>query len=383
MAVRVLLSCGETSGDLYAAALVRALRAEAPDIEVEGLGGPAFVAAGGRALVDAAGLAVTGFAEIPARLPRLRRAQRQLVERARQGRPDVLVVIDYFGFNSRLARQVAALGIPVVYYVSPQVWAWRPGRVRTIQAQATEMLVIFPFETAIYEAADVPVRYVGHPLVDQVAAAESRTAARASLGLSDDNEVLAVLPGSRASEVRRLLPTLTEAAARLRVARPGLRLLCPRGPGLDEALFAPWLALTGAQLLEGQSDRVLAAADVALLASGTATVQAALHDVPMVVVYRVSPLEYAIGRRFVRVPYFAMVNLLAGRRVVPELIQHDCTPEQIVRAAHPLFEHGEARATMRAGLADVRQRLGGPGASARAAAAILAIAHGGSSWSSR
>jgi len=368
---RLLLSCGEASGDLYAGALTRELKALAPGTSVAGLGGPAFEQAGGELLVDYRGLSVTGFTEIVARLPQLRAARARLLAYAREQRPDALVVIDYFGFNGRLARDVHALGIPVIYYISPQIWAWRPGRIKLIRAVTSKMLVIFPFEERLYRDAGVDVEFVGHPLIDLAHARTSRAALLSRLGLDPAAPLVGVLPGSRTSELRRILPGLVEAAERIRASVPGVQFVFARAPHLEDRLFEPARRLPGAAFVEGETDAVLAASDIVLTASGTATVQAALHDRPMVVVYRVSPLEYALGRRFLKVDTFAMVNLIAGRRVVPELIQDDFTAEAVAREAVSMLTDAGRTAQIRQGLAEVRAQLGGPGGSRRAAQAIL------------
>jgi len=368
---RLLLSCGEASGDLYAGALTRELRGLSPDLEISGLAGPEFERAGGRLLIDYRGLSVTGFAEIVAKVPQLRAAKRRLMAEATECRPDALVVIDYFGFNGRLARDVAALGIPVVYYVSPQIWAWRPGRIKLIREVAKRVLVIFPFEERIYRDAGVPVEFVGHPLIDLARAQVPREQLLLQLNLDPAAPTVAVLPGSRTSELRRLLPTLVAAARQVREAVPAVQFIVARAPHLDDRLFEPARTLTGSATVEGQTDAVLAAADVVLTASGTATVQAALHDKPMVVVYRVSALEYAVGKRLVKVDTFAMVNLIAGMRLVPELIQHGFTAEAVAEETVSMLTDTARVARIRHGLAEVRSRLGGPGASRRAAQAIL------------
>lgn len=370
MSRRLLLSCGEASGDLYAGALTRELKALAPDLDVSGLGGPEFERAGGRVLVDFRGLSVTGFAEIVGKVPQLRAAKRRLIDEARTG-VDALVVIDYYGFNGRLAREAHALGIPVIYYISPQVWAWRPGRITVIREVSKKVLVIFPFEEAIYQQAGVPVEFVGHPLVDLATSATTREQLLLNAGLDPSAPTVAVLPGSRRSELRRLLPTLVDALARLRAQVPRVQFVFARAPHLDDALFAPAMGVPGAAIVAGDTDGVLAAADVVVTASGTATVQTALHGKPMVVVYRVSPLEYRIGRRFVKVDTFAMVNLIAGRRVVTELIQDDFTADAVAAETVSLLQDQGRASAMREALSEVRARLGGPGGSRRAAQAIL------------
>jgi lipid-A-disaccharide synthase len=375
---RLLLSCGEASGDLYAGALTRELRARVPGLVVAGMGGPAFAAAGGERIEDFSELTVTGFTAIPGKLPRLRAAMARLAADAREHRPAALVVIDFFGFNARLARRVKALGIPVVYYVSPQIWAWRRGRLKTIKAIADRVLVIFPFEEAIYRNAGVPVELVGHPLIDLAAGAGSKEALRDRLGLAAERPLVALLPGSRPGELRRILPDLVAAAARIAAQVDGVQFVLARAPNLPDALLRPALDANAdvppIAIVSDETDAVLHAADVALTASGTATVQAALHDTPMVVVYRLSPLEYRIGKPFVSVDMYAMVNLIAGERIVPELIQDAFTPDALAAEAVSMLTDRARAAAIRIGLARVRAALGGPGASGRAADAILKVA---------
>jgi lipid-A-disaccharide synthase len=372
---RLLLSCGEASGDLYAGALTRELRALVPEIDVAGMGGPRFAEAGGRVLEDYRGLSVTGLTEAIGVIPRSLATIGRLAASAREERPGALVLIDFPDFNLPLGRRVRKLGVPVIYYISPQLWAWRPGRMKTMREVADRVLVIFPFEEAIYRDAGVAVEFVGHPLVDLVQASQPRSAFLPSIGLSADTSTVAVLPGSRPNEIARLLPDLLAATAKIREAIPGAQFVVARAPNLSDELFVE-CERYGARAVEGETDAVLASADVALVASGTATVQAALHDTPMVVVYRVSPTTYRIGRRLVKVDTFGMVNLIAGTRLVPELIQDACTPEAIAREAVSMLTDPERASTIRAGLADVRRRLGGPGASRRAAEAILKVMGG-------
>jgi lipid-A-disaccharide synthase len=369
--VRLLLSCGEPSGDVYAAALVRELRALVPCADVFGQGGPAFAAAGGRVLEDFSQLTVTGLTEAIAKIPESLARIRRLADAARENRPQALVVIDFPDFNLRLAPAVHKLGIPVIYYVSPQIWAWRPGRIKAIRRTAKRVLVIFPFEQEIYARAGVPAEFVGHPLIDLIGAQPPRELFVREAGLEPSRTVIALLPGSRTNEVHRILPVLAAAVPRIRAAVPDAQFVIARAPGLSDELFAPVRAIAGCAIVTGQTDAVLAASDLALTASGTATVQTALHDTPMVVVYKLSPLTYKVGRPLVKLDTFAMVNLIAGERIVPELIQDDCTPETVAREAIALLTNDVRRDEMRRGLARVREKLGGPGASRRAAEAIL------------
>ena len=370
-----MVSCGEASGDLYAGALAQALRAQAPDTRVIGFGGERLAAAGAELAGDYRGIAVTGLTEVLRVLPKTWAMYRRLVDLATTARPDVLVAIDFPDFNFRLAAAVHALGIPVVYYVSPQLWAWRPGRIRALKRFADKVLPIFPFEVEIYERAGVPVEFVGHPLIDLIGVTTPRDSFLRSLGLDPAAPVVALLPGSRPNEVRALLPVLAAAMPRIRAGRPGTQFVLARAPKLSASLFDPLgPGAGGIALVEGRTDDVINASDVVLTASGTATVQTALHGTPMVILYKLSPLTYRLGRPFVKVNTFGMANLIAGKRIVAELIQDDCTPERVADEALALLNDHANAERMRADLRDVRAKLGAPGASARAAAAVLKVA---------
>jgi lipid-A-disaccharide synthase len=373
LSVRLLLSCGEPSGDAYAGALTRELRTLSPGIALSGLGGPQFEAAGGRLIADYRGLAVTGLTEAIAKIPKSLATLHQLVAQARREPPDALVVIDFPDFNFPLARRIRALGIPIVYYVAPQVWAWRAGRLKTIREIAARVLLIFPFEEPIYRDAGIPAEFVGHPLVDLTLPLQPPTALLHRLGFDAAAPIVALLPGSRPNEVARILPDLARAAAIVRTRVPGAQFIVARAPNLDDGLFASVRGLPLCAIVEGETDAVLEAADVALTASGTATVQSALHDTPMVIVYRLSPLTYRLGRPLVRVNTFGMVNLIAGETIAPELIQDAFTPAAVADEAVSMLTDGPRAARVSEGLARVRARLGGPGASRRAAEAILKV----------
>ena len=376
MSVRLLLSCGEASGDLYAGALTHELLALDPTLTIAGLGGPRFAAAGGLLVEDYRELSVTGMIAWIPKLPRLLAARRRLVAAARSERPDALILIDFSGFNFRLAPAIKRLGVPVIYYISPQIWASRAGRLATIRAIADRVLVIFPFEAAIYERGGVPVEFVGHPLIDLAKPSATRERFLAGLGLTPSAPTVAILPGSRPHEVSRILPDLAAAARRIRREVPAAQFVVARAPHMDDDLFAAVRADDGDArftIVAGDTDTVLASADVALTASGTATVQAALHDTPMVVVYRLAPLEYQLARRLVRLDTIGMVNLIAGGKIVPELVQDAFTPEAVAREAVSMLTDRERAARIRVDLARVRTALGGPGASRRAARAIMRI----------
>jgi lipid-A-disaccharide synthase len=375
---RVFISCGEASGDVYAAALAEELRRREPGVEIVGFGGPRLAAAGATLVEDYRHYSVTGLAEVVRQLPRTWRLYRRLVAEARAVRPDVFVPIDFPDFNFRLGSAMHGLGVPVVYYVAPQLWAWRAGRLDTMRRFASLVLPIFPFEPAIYEEADIPVEFVGHPLVDLIPPPADRVAVLRAAGLDPDRPVLAVLPGSRHNEVHKILPDLVTALPLLAERVPDVQALVARAPNLDAHLFAPLDAARAdgrvpIAVVEGRADDVLSACDVVLTASGTATVQAALHEKPMVIVYRVSDLSYRLGRRFVKVDTFGMANLIAGRRVAAELIQDFFTPERVVTEVARLFNDPEAAEAMREEWREVKRRLGGGGASGRAADAVLRV----------
>lgn len=367
-----MISCGEPSGDLYAGALAVELRRRAPDAAIFGLGGQRLMAGGGELVADYRGLSVTGLVEALKVLPRSLGVLNRLVEAARTEKPQALVVIDFPDFNFRLAAAVKRLGIPVVYYISPQLWAWRRSRMQVMKRVVDRVLVIFPFEEQIYRDAGVPVQFVGHPLVDLARAQEPKDVFLRELGLDANRPIVALLPGSRPNEVERLLPLVRDAAALVAERLPGTQFVVARAPSLDDRLFAKvtWHGHRPAEVL-ARTDDVLQISDVAITASGTATVQSALHGRPMVVVYRLSPLSYRLARRFVHVDHVAMVNLIAGRRIVPELIQYDCTPTNIAAETIALLTNPDRADEMRRGLAEVRTKLGAPGASGRAAEAVL------------
>ena len=366
---RLLVSCGEPSGDLYAGELTRHLRKRVPEMGVFGLGGGHLEAEGAQLLAHVRDLAVVGLFEVLRHLRRLRAVFRALLLEVDRSRPSLALLVDYAGFNLRLARELRARGVPVVYYVSPQVWAWRRGRLRTIRETVSHMMVIFPFEEALYREAGVPVTFVGHPLVDLVRPAPDPAAFLASAGLDPSRPVIAVLPGSRPQEVRHNLDPLAGALRLLTARRPELQFALAVAAGLDPRIFTPALVGLPVTLTE-QTHALMSAATLGLVASGTATVEAALVEMPMVVVYRLSRLTYTLGRPFVRVPHYAMANLIAGRRVVKELIQGDFTPERVAAEALALLDDPEARVALRSALRGVRQRLGPPGASDRAAALV-------------
>lgn len=367
-----MISCGEPSGDLYAGALTGEMLRRAPSTDVFGFGGELLRRAGGRLVGDFAGISVTGLTEVVRVLPRSYRMFRRLVDAAREVRPDVFVAIDFPDFNFRLMAALKRLGIPIVYYVSPQLWAWRTGRMRTMKALVNRVLVIFPFEEELYRREGVDVQFVGHPLVDLARATEPRDTFLRARGLDPSAPTVALLPGSRPNEVRRILPDIAAAVPAIAARVPRAQFVVAAAPNLASELFD--VLGHEAKIVSGRADDVLASSDVVITASGTATVQAALHERPMVVVYRLSELTYRLGKPFVKVDTYAMANLVAGRRVVPELIQRDFTPDRVAEETVSFLTDSRRYDETRDALRTVRARLGAPGASGRAAEAILEVA---------
>ena len=370
----VLIVAGEASGDALGAGLVRAAQRIAPDVRFVGVGGEKMREAGVEILVDAGEIAVVGILEVLSRLPRILEARRCLRRALRELRPFRVLLIDYPDFNLRFAADAHRAGVPVHYFVSPQVWAWRAGRVGTIARLVDRMMVVFPFEEEIYRRAGVPVVFVGHPLLDMEPPPRGRDEARRSLGIAPDRRVLALLPGSRRGEVTALLPVQLAAASRLRASRPDLEVVLPIASTVPEGLVESLASSANAGWLRsarGGFHDVLDAADAAVVASGTATLQTGLRGTPMVVVYRTNPVTAWLGRRLLRVPDIALVNLVAGERIVPELLQEQCTPAAIEAAIAPVLDDPAAAARMRERLSIVKGRLGEPGAFARAAGLLL------------
>ncbi len=371
---RLLMVAGERSGDLYGAALARALKARLGDVEIFGCGGEAMRAAGVETLVDSHSIAVAGIVEVLPGLARIYRAYRLLVREGARCPPALAILIDFPDFNLRLARALKRKNIPIVYFVSPQIWAWRKGRIKPMKRVVSRMLCLFDFEREFYRAAGVPVEWVGHPLVDRVKPQLSRAEFFARAGLDPQKETVALLPGSRRGEVSRILPAALRAAARIAAERP-VQFALALAPTID----LEWIDRILAKRLHGSATvrtlrdltgDVLAHCDAAIVASGTATLEAALAGCPMVVVYRVSPVTWWVGKLLVRVPHYSMVNLLAGRAVVPELMQRECSPRTISDRTLSLLRSREARETMKTELRNIRARLGPPGAAERAADAI-------------
>ena len=373
--MKVLISCGEPSGDLYAGALAREIRSLDPSARIFGLGGERLREGGGTLIEDYRGLTVTGLSEALTVLPRSFATYRRLVQLARTECPDVFVPIDFPELNLRLAGTLQRMGIPVVYYVCPQVWAWRRGRLRSIKRFADHALVIFPFEEAIYRQAGVQAEFVGHPLLELSESGRPRAEFLRASQLDPSAPTVALLPGSRPNEVRAILPDLVRAALLVHPRVSGVQFIVARAPHLEDRAFEPLADLANGgrpvAIVEAQTNDVLAASDVVVTASGTATVQTAIHGRPMVIVYRLSPLTYRLVRAFAHVDTAGMVNLIAGHTVVPELIQDAFTPQAVADEVVSFFRDPDRADRTRRALEDVRAKLGTPGASRRAAEVIL------------
>jgi lipid-A-disaccharide synthase len=368
---QILLSAGEASGDMYAAQLAAALKVRA-NCEIFGMGGDQMRAAGVDVISDYSEVSVLGITEILAHLPQLIRAMRGLVDSAKKRRPPLAILTDFPGFHLRLARKLKPLGVRNVYYICPQFWAWRPWRVRIVRRRFALALCIFPFEEKFFGDAGVPVRFIGHPLVGKVAPTQSRAAFFAAHQLDPSKKLVTILAGSRNSELARHLPVLREACSRIH-SDMAVQFVVAAAPGRSGLLQQGWPRGLDGRVIEGQTYDALAHADASIVSSGTATVEAALLDSPMVVVYRVTPLTAILAKPLVRTKFFSMVNLIAGREVVPELIQKDFTPEKVAVQTLRLLRDSSATAAMRAELAEVRRRLGPPGAVERAADAIYGL----------
>jgi lipid-A-disaccharide synthase len=366
----ILISAGEASSDMYAARLAMALRA-ATSAPLFGMGGPRMAEAGVELVANYHEVAVVGIAEAVHKIPSVIRVQRRLAREAARRRPALAILVDSPGTHLGVGRRLKKLGVRVGYFIGPQVWAWRPGRVRVIRRLVDRMVVIFPFEEEIYRKAGVPVEFVGHPLVDLVHPTMSRAEFAARHGLDAKRPIVALLPGSRPGEIAQNYPRVLEACERLAGGFQecgGIQFLHAAPPGVSADILSRYARPgVGVRRVEGATYDALAAADCAIVASGTATVEAALLGTPMVVVYRVTPLSAMILRRMIRTPFIAMVNLIAGRRVAPELIQNDFTPAAVEREVRRLLDSSSAREEMKHGLAEVRAKLGPGGAIERAA----------------
>jgi len=376
---KVMIVTGEASGDLHGAHLMEAVHRINPGNQFSGMGGEALKKAGMNLLYPNQSLSVVGITEVLLKLKAIRKTLHGLKQFLEREQPDLLILIDFPDFNLRLAKFAHRRGIPVLYYISPQVWAWRPGRVKLIARWVKKMVVFFPFEVPIYKAAGVDVECVGHPLLDVVKPSRSKEETAKQLGLDPAKPIVGLLPGSRSQELERLLPVLLDTARLLHQENPDLQFVIPLAPGLTKESVARWMnnAWVRVTLAEGQTYDVMNLSDLLIMASGTATLEAALLGKPMVIIYKVSPLSYWVGRALVRVKHIGLVNLVAGKGIAPELIQKDASPEKIAQEALRILNDPNVLQGMTEAMIQVRQNLGEPGAVERAACIVTSMLENG------
>ena len=369
-----MVVAGEASGDQHASELVAALQSRRPELRFFGMGGPKLAGRSMELLYGAHEVSVMGITEVLPKLFRILQVMRGLARAAEERRPALAILVDIPDFNLRMAKKLKRMGVPVIYYISPMVWAWRAGRVRAIARTVDRMLCILPFEEGFYRGSGVDAVYVGSPVLEQVPAPASAESFRQQLGLQASVPTLALLPGSRLSEISRILPDMVRTAVLMTKKHPGLQVVVPLAPSVPRALIESYFLHSGVApvLLEGRAAEVVGASDGAIVASGTAALEAGLMQRPFVVVYRVSLLTYWMGRLLLKVAHVALVNLLAGRRIVPELLQGDFTPERVAAALEHVWT-GPARTTLLEGLEEVRHSLGPRGAAQRGAEEVLAL----------
>jgi lipid-A-disaccharide synthase len=370
---RVMMIAGEVSGDLHGSEVIRELKKRNPALDIYGIGGERMKAEGMDVLFHVNSLSVMGFVEVLKHLPLIRKVERTLERCLVERTPRVVVLIDYPGFNLRFARKARRRGLKLLYYIGPQVWAWHKGRLKLMRPLIDKMNVVFPFEVDFYEHEGIPVEFVGHPLVERLRSVCSREEFFRMHGLDRASKLIALLPGSRVQEVRRVLPTMIAAVAKMNGRLP-VQAAVGVAPGLRTEILALMPATSKIALVEEGTYGLMEHADAAIVTSGTATLETGWFGTPLIVVYKTSLLTYVIGRLLVRVPHIGLVNIVCGREIVPELIQYEVTVSNLVRELRTMLCDENRARKMRADLAQVRQALGTPGASARVAANIMELA---------
>ncbi len=365
----LIFSAGESSGDQHAANMFLEMKKKSPDIQGIGMGGDKMQQAGIDLRVDSSSIGVIGLIEVLKHYREIRQALKRMQDLVLEIKPDLLVCVDYKEFNLKLARFAKKQGVQVLFYVSPQVWAWRPGRVVTYGKAIDMMAVIFPFETAYYEAENVPVRYVGHPSLDKVHPLRSKKEDFIQFGLNSDHPVIGILPGSRLNEVRRMLPVMLSAAEKLSDKYPGLQILLPQADSIDEALIQDYLkkSFLKVSVIKSQPYDVIQCCDAVMTASGTASLEIAILTVPMVIAYKLSAITYWLGRYLVNTPYIGLPNIVAGKEIVKELIQHEVSAEALASEIERLLSDPSSRQEMLDELSRVKGKLGQGGGSRKMA----------------
>jgi lipid-A-disaccharide synthase len=374
---KIMMVAGEASGDLHGALLAEAILRIDPQVHFFGIGGEHLERVGMKLLYHAQSLSVVGITEVFFKIGSFLKILRRLKRSFDRERPDLIILIDFPDFNLRLAKMAYRKGIPILYYISPQVWAWRPGRVKLIARWVKKMVVFFPFEVPIYKAAGVDVEWVGHPSLDTVRPTLSKEEAFQKWGLDPGLTTIGLLPGSRIDEVKRLLPPLLASAHLLQKEIPELQFIIPLAPGISRTTLSPWMGNISIPLkvVEGWTYDAMNLSDLLVTASGTATLEGAILQKPMIIVYKVSLPSYWIGKALIRVKHIGLVNLVGGKEIVPELIQNDVTPQRIAKEAFRILRDPILRRGMTESMAGVRQSLGEPGAGQRAAHIVCSMLH--------
>ncbi len=372
---KILMVAGEASGDLHGAHLMEAIHLIDPEIQFFGVGGEQSERMGMKLLYQSQSLAVVGITEVFLKIGSIMKALRGLKKSLDRERPDLVILIDFPDFNLRLAKIAHRRGIPILYYISPQIWAWRPKRVKLIARWVKKILVLFPFEVPLYEAAGVDVEWVGHPLLDIVKPTLSEETAFQRFGLDPKQRTIALLPGSRIHEIRRLLPPLLASAELLQREAPDLQFVLPLAPGIPQETLSPWMENISVpvKVVQGRTYDVMNISELVITASGTATLEAAILGKPMVIVYKVSFFSYWIGRALIQVDHIGLANVVAGKEIVPELIQNEVNPQRIAEEALRILRDPILCRKMTEAMAGVRQSLGEPGAAQRAAGIVCSM----------
>lgn len=377
----IMVSAGEASGDSHASHALQALTDSGVSFTSFGMGAGALQGSGTELIVDCRDLAVIGIVDVVLNYHKFLKRLKLLRTCMAQRKPDLLLIVDYPDFNLKLAETARALGIPVLFYISPKVWAWRAGRVKRIASLVSHMAVLFPFEVEIYEQAGLPVTYVGNPVVHDAVSSYTQDQARAHLGIDTQHKLIALLPGSRTGEIKRHLPAMLDTARHIQRSHPDMQFVLPVAPTLERSFIDQMLSgVNGASppatlvITDKDSRDVMRSADVALVASGTATLETALVGTPMVVMYIVNGINYAIMKRLIRIPDISLVNIVAGKRIVPEYLQHEAQPEAMAAALLHLIENPESRQKMLQELKTVKQEMGDGRASERVAQLITGLA---------
>ena len=372
---RILISAGEASGDLYAGAVTRGIKQLNPEAEVFGMGGDCLREAGGEVLFDIKDHSLMGFVEVLKKLPDVWKLRNAFIDLMEKRKPDVLLTIDYPGFNMRLAKLAKERGINVVYFIAPQVWAWRPGRAADVAKVTDKIACIFPFECDFYKSYGADIEFIGHPLVDTVKPSLSRKEAEELAGKRTGHPLILLMPGSREMEIQRLLPVMLDAVKILKQKRPELDFAIPRAATIAKEILEDSVRQAGLniRLIEGHNYDVMSVADLAIVTSGTVTLEAAMCGLGCEILYKSSPISFWIAKRVVKIPNIGLPNIVAGRQIEPELLQDDCTPDKIASTALELLEP-ERFAQLQRDLMEVKDKLGEPGAVKRVAELVLRMA---------